>query len=662
MDGSSPVAGRLHQAALRDAHAEGLVEVQIVCAIDHWDHARQPLTRVYGATPRYAVKVHLFTAELADQPETFAERSEQMAKADGPLQDDGGDASKPNIVFILTDDQDLHMNSLAHMPHLKKHLLDEGTFFQRHYCTVALCCPSRVNLWTGKAAHNTNVTDVNPPYGGYPKFVTQGFNEAWLPLWLQKSGYNNYYTGKLFNAHSLSNYDSPFPSGFTGSDFLLDPHTYEYLNASFQRNQDPPVSHEGEYSTDVLASKAYGFLDDAIAAEKPFFLTIAPSAPHSNVKFEQDFFHGNVSGHTIKTSPPIAAERHKHLFKDAVVPRTPNFNPDKPSGVSWISELPQQSEENIDFNDEFYRKRLQALQAVDEIVEQVITRLDKAGILDNTYVFYSSDNGYHIGQHRLQPGKECGFEEDINVPLIVRGPGVAKGQVSDMVTSHTDLAPTFLSLAGGRIRDDFDGAAIPITSTQLLEAKETRREHVNIEYWGFALGEGDFGAGFKWNNTYKGLRLIGDDYNFYYSVWCSGEHELYDLNNDPHELHNLYTTNHSHPFHFTTTVSRVPSGSPPTNLYHLLSRLDSLVLVLKTCKGRSCTHPWETLHPSGDVQTLHDALNKTFDDFYETQQERVQYSKCEKGYIFESEGPSDVKAFPIEVIGARGGASWSELV
>jgi N-acetylglucosamine-6-sulfatase len=74
-------------------------------------------------------------------------------------------SSKPNIVFILTDDQDLHMNSLAYMPFLKTHLIDEGTFFQRHYCTIALCCPSRVSLWTGRAAHNTNVTDVNPPYG-----------------------------------------------------------------------------------------------------------------------------------------------------------------------------------------------------------------------------------------------------------------------------------------------------------------------------------------------------------------------------------------------------------------------------------------------------------------------------------------------------------------
>lgn len=73
--------------------------------------------------------------------------------------------TKPNVVFILTDDQDLHLDSLSYMPYLKQHLLDQGTFFRRHYCTIALCCPSRVSLWTGRAAHNTNVTDVNPPYG-----------------------------------------------------------------------------------------------------------------------------------------------------------------------------------------------------------------------------------------------------------------------------------------------------------------------------------------------------------------------------------------------------------------------------------------------------------------------------------------------------------------
>lgn len=77
------------------------------------------------------------------------------------------DRKQPNIIFILTDDQDLHMSSLDYMPHLQSHLVEEGTTFSNHYCTVALCCPSRVSLWTGKHAHNTNVTDINPPHGRY---------------------------------------------------------------------------------------------------------------------------------------------------------------------------------------------------------------------------------------------------------------------------------------------------------------------------------------------------------------------------------------------------------------------------------------------------------------------------------------------------------------
>lgn len=77
----------------------------------------------------------------------------------------GTQGKKPNIVFVLTDDQDLHMQSLDYLPLVKKHLTDQGTFYKRHYCTTAICCPSRVSLWTGKLAHNTNVTDVNPPYG-----------------------------------------------------------------------------------------------------------------------------------------------------------------------------------------------------------------------------------------------------------------------------------------------------------------------------------------------------------------------------------------------------------------------------------------------------------------------------------------------------------------
>jgi N-acetylglucosamine-6-sulfatase len=130
---------------------------------------------------------------------------------------------KPNFLFIITDDQDIHMQSLDYMPILNKYITSKGTTFEKHYCTVSICCPSRVNIWTGLAAHNNNVTDVKPPYGGYPKFVQQGLNENWLPVWLQELGYNTYYTGKLFNAHTVDNYDDPHVKGFNHSDFLLDP-------------------------------------------------------------------------------------------------------------------------------------------------------------------------------------------------------------------------------------------------------------------------------------------------------------------------------------------------------------------------------------------------------------------------------------------------------
>lgn len=155
--------------------------------------------------------------------------------------------------------------------------------------------------------------------------------------------------------------------------------------------------------------------------------------------------------------------------------------------------MPKQSSTQVEYNDEFYRSRLRALQAVDELVDDIFSLLEQYGILDNTYVIYSSDNGYHIGQHRLPPGKECGYEEDVNVPLIVRGPNVPKGITTDQVTSHTDLVPTILGLTGAQPRDDFDGAAIPLREDEIALSDGGRHEHVNLEYWGFALAEGKYG-------------------------------------------------------------------------------------------------------------------------------------------------------------------------
>lgn len=164
------------------------------------------------------------------------------------------------------------------------------------------------------------------------------------------------------------------------------------------------------------------------------------------------------------------------------------------------------------------------------MVEGLVNKIDALGELDNTYIFYSSDNGYHIGQHRLQPSKQCQYKEDINIPMIVRGPGVAKNATTDIVSTHTDLMPTFLTIAGAPLRSDFDGAPIPILANDVAtaEANHTSDEHVQAEMWGIIIPEGKYGQNYYPDQTYKALRLIGKGYNFLYTVWCIDAHELYD--------------------------------------------------------------------------------------------------------------------------------------
>ena len=301
------------------------------------------------------------------------------------------------------------------------------------------------------------------------------------------------------------------------------------MNPIFQRNEDRPVFHRDEYSTDLIRSKALGFLDDAIKnPSSPFFLAVAPIAPHSD--YTIDINIGGDPPVGIDIEPPVSSPKYKDLFPEAIVPRGPSFNPDVPSGVDWIAELPQLSAQNISYNDHLYRQRLRALQSVDEIVKDVVDKLEEQGVLDNTYIFYSSDNGYHIGQHRLAPGKGCGFEEDINVPLVVRGPGVPAGKTVTKSTTHTDLAPTWWNILGIPLREEFDGIPIPLSESGLteLETSQRAKEHVQIEFWSKSNPQ-EYNKQTEINSTYKAVRIVGDDYGWYYAVWCTNSHELYDM-------------------------------------------------------------------------------------------------------------------------------------
>ena len=414
--------------------------------------------------------------------------------------------------------------------------------------------------------------------------------------------------------------------------------TYNYLHPWFQKNKEAPGPVDG-YATDLLRDRSLEFIDDGAQSEKPFFITIATVAPHaSSNKGEDgdgedaDLQSDNDRGlDTSKGHPPIPAPRHKDLFSNIKIPDSKNFNPDKASGASWVKDLKKHDDDVVKYFHSYYRARLQALQAVDELVDRVIDRLRHHNELDNTYIIYSSDNGFHIGQHRLPPGKRCPYEEDINIPLIIRGPQVARGAKSHLATSHTDIVPTILHWAGVEAPKDLDGKVIP-TSQQ--PDSLAGWEHTQVEHWG--IGKKPRNKHYKRPfSTYKAVRVMGEGYNLFYSIWCTNEHEVYDMVTDPAQMENLYDKHNAN----------IKIGGQNVGLKQLVTRLDTLLLVLKDCKGQECRTPWASLHPQGDVKNLGDALRTEFDDFYASKQKRIEFERCTEGYSPDMEGGWGFKTF-----------------
>jgi hypothetical protein len=177
--------------------------------------------------------------------------------------------------------------------------------------------------------------------------------------------------------------------------------------------------------------------------------------------------------------------------------------------------------------DDYHYHRLENEAGIDLMVAALVEKLKSHNILDNTYILYTSDNGFHIGNHRLNPGKRCGYETDINIPLFIRGPGVPKNVQTSITNSHTDIAPTVLTMLGLPLRSDFDGQPIAYTANELANSKKS--EYVNVEFWDAREDQREAQPGSYYNNTYKSLRLATAGQSFYYSVWCDGEHEFYDM-------------------------------------------------------------------------------------------------------------------------------------
>ncbi|KLT43770.1 putative arylsulfatase precursor [Cutaneotrichosporon oleaginosum] len=557
---------------------------------------------------------------------------------------------KPNIVLILTDDQDSGTLHRRFLPHTFSALIDHGLSLPNFFTPVSLCCPARVSLLRAQHAHNHNVTFVSAPWGGWDVFNARGYVGHTLPDFLQRAGYATFYTGKYMNAHTEENCESMPVSGFTSSDILVDPYTYDYWNPGFSRDNGPVTVHRGEYSTDLVRDKALGYLEDGLAGNEPFFLGIAPIGPHSWIPHDSPHSPTGVVMHV-----PAAHPRHANLFGTEQLPRSASWNPAKPHGVSWVRTLPRLTATQEAYLDEFHRGRLRALAAVDEMVGAVVQRLERAGALDNTYIFYTcafrdggaetADNGYAMGTHRRQPGKTLAFEEDMRVPFVVRGPGVRKG-TGDASYGIVDLARTIMDIAGAQADYVDDGARMDIhghheardakdaSDDNASDARHARHaRHALAEYWVLGVEEGIYGGPWRTNNTYRTLRISDTVHSrktsLSYAVWCTGERELYDLEADPLQTANLLAgLNARGPFADFALLGAESAA--------LLARLDALLLVLKTCVGDTCRRPWSALLPR--AQTLQDALAAQYDAYFAALP-RVRYAGCALGYRAEMEQP-----------------------
>lgn len=443
--------------------------------------------------------------------------------------------NRPNIILILADDLDEKLGTTQYMVNLKSLLKDHGTSIENFLITTPMCCPSRINLFLSQFTHNHQVYNNEAPDGGFPKFYETGRESSTIAVWLQAAGYRTALIGKYMNAYPLQDNRTYVPPGWTEWYSPARKNAYDgydyYLNENGTLIPYPPTQEN--YFTDVQSAKAVDFIKRAKVDNVPFFLYLSPFAPHE---------------------PAVAATRHLELLPDIQAPRTPSFNEadvsDKPYN---LSANPLLDEEDMKRIDEIYRNRVLSMLAVDEMIAQIINTLEETQQIENTYVIFTSDQGFHLGQHRLLQGKSSFYEEDIVVPFTVRGPNIPEGhQIQNVLTGIIDIAPTILDWAGVVPPDSVVGQSFA-SILQEQVPPETWRDVFYLETYAFSEEDALFEnkANINLLNFFSvllpqkesalprwaGLRTL----EYTYISHPDGFIELYNLQNDPYQIDNLAT-------------------------------------------------------------------------------------------------------------------------
>jgi N-acetylglucosamine-6-sulfatase len=430
--------------------------------------------------------------------------------------------SRPNFVFVLTDD--LSWNLVQYMGQVRQ-MQREGATFNRYFVTDSLCCPSRSTIFTGRYPHSTGVITNSPPDGGFTVFHRSEERDTFATS-LQAAGYDTAMMGKYVNGYlprrvvdGSPHYVPPGWSVWSVAGNGYPEFNYNLLQKTYAGQ--PQTAHYGsapqDYLTDVISRRGQGFIRSSVGRGHPFILELATFAPHG---------------------PYTPAPRDSARFPNAHAPRGALFDrPQRRPRPKWLKTR-RLSPDAVAKIDRDFRKRVQAVQAVDQMIADIRAELARLGVARNTYLVFSSDNGYHMGQRRLLEGKQTAWDHDIRVPLVVVGPGVSGGRRVSSVTANTDLRPTFQQLAGAPVAPRVEGRSL----VPLLRGDTVRkwRRVTVVEHHGPNTDPNDPDHATKYQGnppSYKALRFPN-------ALWVQYDNrrfraEYYNLRKDPNERHNV---------------------------------------------------------------------------------------------------------------------------
>ncbi|MCI0602303.1 sulfatase-like hydrolase/transferase [bacterium] len=423
---------------------------------------------------------------------------------------------KPNVLIIITDDQRFDSFNETFMPRTYERVARQGIVFDKAFVTTSLCCPSRASIFTGLLARSHGIVRNGTRFRksnfqDFPKF----------PEKLRAAGYYTGLIGKYLNDWKGDWRKEEFDYWISFRKGVL----LDWFNYNIIKN-DKVMEITNQYITDKLRNYAIKFLDKARKEEKPFLLYFSTTAPHA---------------------PATPHPRHAGLYPGLAQHRPLSFNEpsisDKPD---WLQQILPLSTEEINGIDFLRLQELQSLAAVDEAVDDIMTYLADAGMLDDTLIIFLSDNGLFWGEHRLT-GKDLFYEEASHVPFAIRYPPLvdpASPRVdSNNLVSNIDIAPTIYEVTGVEPPAGLNG----ISLVPLIQDPTTRwRKYLLLEGWPDTF-KGD-GAPSRCNPPYTAIRtkryLYAESYaNTGTRAGCifsvDQKPELYDLLADPLQQENV---------------------------------------------------------------------------------------------------------------------------